>query len=234
MLFNHTGGTVSISGGIFQSISNNDVSKRVPVMPLLADGYAFYGKDADDTYTVVQDSRKTALENVKVLAHTDHAFMDGTCIACGALACEKGCIAHATIEHFTWHFKTMQELADQISGTGWIYLSYPSVTVKFLTDVTVTEPVTIGQCSTHINLDLDGHTISGELDTDPMIEANFGYGGDFVNGVYVLQCIAFQNGTIENTGSGAAIRLSGGATTLESVDVKGDLALTCNFAGRDN
>ncbi len=232
--FNFTGGTVSISGGIFQSISNNDVSKRVPVMPLLADGYAFYGKDADDTYTVVQDSRKTALENVKVLAHTDHIFMDGTCIACGALACEKGCIAHATIEHFTWHFKTMQELADQISGTGWIYLSYPSVTVKFLTDVTVTEPVTIGQCSTHINLDLDGHTISGELDTDPMIEANFGYGGGFVNGVYVLQCIAFQNGTIENTGSGAAIRLSGGATTLENVDVKGDLALTCNFAGRDN
>ena len=232
--FGFTGGNVNISGGIFQSISNSGVSTSTPVMSLLANGYAFYGKDEGGKYTAVQDGTKTVLENVKVLSHTDHTFVDGTCIACGALACEQGCIAHATILHYTWHFKTLQEIADQISGIEWIYLSYPSVTVKFLTDVTVTEPFTISKCSTHINLDLDGHKISGKLDTNPMIEVNFLYGAGSVNGVYILHCIAFQNGTIENTGSGEALRLSSGATTLENMNVVGDMALAYKFANSPN
>ena len=231
--FNYTGGNIDLSGGTFQSISNSNASASAPVMSLLADGYAFYGKDESGEYTVLQSSEETSLTDVKVLEHTKHSFLNGACIACGALTCKEGaCIAHWTFESPTYsyveHFKTLQALAGYFSH--WKWLDYSSVTVKFLTDVTVTEPLTFSQCDTHVILDLDGHTISGKLDT-PMIDVNFSYGGGVGAGnVYVLHCIAFQNGTIENTGSGAALRLSCGATTLENVNVNGDLVLTSKFA----
>ena len=231
--FNYTGGNIDLSGGTFQSISNSNASASAPVMSLLADGYAFYGKDESGEYTVLQSSEETSLTDVKVLEHTKHSFLNGACIACGALTCKEGaCIAHWTFESPTYsyveHFKTLQALAGYFSH--WKWLDYSSVTVKFLTDVTVTDPLTFSQCDTHVILDLDGHTISGKLDT-PMIDVNFSYGGGVGAGnVYVLHCIAFQNGTIENTGSGAALRLSCGATTLENVNVNGDLVLTSKFA----
>ena len=228
--FTHNG-TIAISGGTFKSIKSYIAEELQPLMSLLADGYAFYGKDADAKYTVLQDSRKTTLENVKVMDHTDHAFLNGACIACGALTCDKsnngeegGCIAHVTIENYTWHLKTLDQIAYHLSAVGQWSSNYETVTVEFLSDVTTDTPFRINQCLTLVTLDLNGHTISGELSSSPVAEVNYEYG---------TQRVILQNGTIENTAkNGTALQLSGGATTLENVNVKGDLVLTYNFAGR--
>ena len=228
--FTHNG-TIAISGGTFKSIKSYIAEELQPLMSLLADGYAFYGKDADKKYTVLQDSRETTLKNVKVMDHTDHAFLNGACIACGALTCDKsnngeegGCIAHVTIENYTWHLKTLDQIAYHLSAVGQWSSNYETVTVEFLSDVTTDTPFRINQCLTLVTLDLNGHTISGELSSSPVAEVNYEYG---------TQRVILQNGTIENTAkNGTALQLSGGATTLENVNVKGDLVLTYNFAGR--
>ncbi len=77
--FSYTGGTVDISGGTFQQLESSDDNSETPVMSLLAKGYAFYGKDENSEYTVLQKSTETKLEDVKVLPHT---HTSGTC-ACG-------------------------------------------------------------------------------------------------------------------------------------------------------
>ena len=231
--FRNNGGTIAICGGTFGEITNENASGTIPVMSLLADGYAFYGEDADEKYTVLQDSRETTLENVKVMDHTDHAFLNGACIACGALTCDKsnngeegGCIAHVTILHYTWHIKTLDQIAYHLSAVGQWSSNYPTVTVEFLSDVTTDTSFRIEQCLTYATLDLDGHTISGELSGSPVAEVNYLYG---------VHCVIIQNGTIENTAeNGTALQLSSGATTLENVDVKGDLALTYTFASSAN
>ena len=230
--FTHNG-TIAISGGTFKSIKSYIAEELQPLMSLLADGYAFYGKDADEKYTVLQNSSKTTLENVKVLEHTEHSFLNGACIACGALTCDKsnngeegGCIAHVTILHYTWHIKTLGQIAYHLSAVGQWSSNYPTVTVEFLSDVTTDTSFRIEQCLTYATLDLDGHTISGELSGSPVAEVNYLYG---------VHCVIIQNGTIENTAeNGTALQLSSGATTLENVDVKGDLALTYTFASSAN
>ena len=231
--FRNNGGTIAISGGTFGEITNTNANGKISVAPLLADECAFYGKDASGDYTVLQNSSKTTLENVKVLEHTEHSFLNGACIACGALTCDKsnngeegGCIAHVTILHYTWHIKTLDQIAYHLSAVGQWSGNYPTVTVEFLSDVTTDTSFRIEQCLTYATLDLDGHTISGELSGSPVAEVNYLYG---------VHCVIIQNGTIENTAeNGTALQLSSGATTLENVDVKGNLALTYTFASSAN
>ena len=234
--FTHNG-TIAISGGTFKSIKSYIAEELQPLMSLLADGYAFYGKDADEKYTVLQDSRETTLENVKVMDHTDHAFLNGACIACGALTCDKsnngeegGCIAHAVwspwADNPTWgttHIKTLDELRKKITdgGTNWSEMNpdTANATVTFLSDVTVDKTFLIDQYFAQIFLDLNGHTLSGELQ-EPIITANFSAGNPI---------IAIRNGTIENTGTGEAIRLERGRVTLENVNVTGDMAIAYQY-----
>ena len=232
--FCNNGGTIAIRGGTFGEITNENASGKIPVMSLLADGYAFYGKDADEKYTVLQDSRETTLENVKVMDHTDHAFLNGACIACGALTCDKsnngeegGCIAHAVWSPWaddpTWgttHIKTLDELRKKITdgGTYWSEMNpdAANATVTFLSDVTVDKRFLIDKYFAQIFLDLNGHTLSGELQ-EPIITANFSAGNPIING------------TIENTGTGEAIRLEWGRVTLENVNVTGDMAIAYQY-----
>ena len=235
--FRNNGGTIAIRGGTFGEITNENASGKIPVMSLLADGYAFYGKDADEKYTVLQDSRETTLENVKVMDHTDHAFLNGACIACGALTCDKsnngeegGCIAHAVWSPWaddpTWgttHIKTLDELRKKITdgGTYWSEMNpdAANATVTFLSDVTVDKTFLIDKYFAQIFLDLNGHTLSGELQ-EPIITANFSAGNPI---------IAIRNGAIENTGTGEAIRLEWGRVTLENVNVTGDMAIAYQY-----
>ena len=113
-----------------------------------------------------------------------------------------------------------------MSGAGEWSSKYKTINVKFLSDVTTDKPFCINQCFTCVTLDLNGHTISGELSGSPVAEVNFGYG---------TQRVIIQNGTIENTAeNGAALRLSDGATTLENVNAKGDLILTSKFVENGN
>ena len=71
-------GTIAISGGTFGTITNINGSSSIPLMPLLADNYAFYQGDN------AQNSTEKTLTNVTVRPHT-HSFENGKC-ACGVAA----------------------------------------------------------------------------------------------------------------------------------------------------
>ncbi len=73
--FRNNGGTIAISGGTFGTITNTNGSSSIPLMPLLADNYAFYQGDN------AQNSTEKTLTNVTVRPHT-HSFENGKC-ACG-------------------------------------------------------------------------------------------------------------------------------------------------------
>lgn len=144
-------------------------------------------------------------------------------------SCDQNCIAHAIVpgynpgEVWRWHFQTPDALLEMTGD--WIAQSLPTVTVKFLQNVEVTKTLKFSKCNTHIILDLNGHTIYGDLTSDPVVEVNYNYG------LADEHCITFRNGTIKNTAkNGTALKLSGGATTLEDVNVQGDLVLTRSFA----
>ena len=76
--FLNNGGTLAISGGTFGTITNTNGSGSIPLMPLLADNYAFYQGDN------AQDGNATELTNVTVRPHT-HSFENGKC-DCGVAA----------------------------------------------------------------------------------------------------------------------------------------------------
>ncbi len=76
--FRNNGGTIAISGGTFGTITNTNGSSSIPLMPLLADNYAFYQGDN------AQNSTEKTLTNVTVRPHT-HSFENGKC-ACGVAA----------------------------------------------------------------------------------------------------------------------------------------------------
>ena len=65
--FRNNGGTIAISGGTFGTITNINGSSSIPLMPLLADNYAFYQGDN------AQNSTEKTLTNVTVRPHT-HSF----------------------------------------------------------------------------------------------------------------------------------------------------------------
>ena len=196
-------------------------------------GLALYAENAG---TAVRIEKNTLISQIDPASRSfyvgtcsDHwSGKDGTCVYCGAtVAAGDDCIAHATTDSYVWHFKTLQDLVNEIEGVKWIDQNYKTVPVKFLKDVTATETLKISKCSTRIILDLDGHTISGNLDV-PVVDVNYTYG------LANSHCIAIQNGTIENTGTGAALKLSCGATTLEDVDIKGDTVFTLLFFNSSN
>lgn len=76
--FLNNGGTIAISGGTFGTITNINGSSSIPLMPLLADNYAFYQGDN------AQNSTEKTLTNVTVRPHT-HSFENGKC-DCGVAA----------------------------------------------------------------------------------------------------------------------------------------------------
>ena len=60
--FLNNGGTIAISGGTFGTITNANGSGPIPLMPLLANGYAFYST-SDNTYTSADN--QTTLSSVR-------------------------------------------------------------------------------------------------------------------------------------------------------------------------
>ena len=59
-------------------------------------------------------------------------------------------------------------IAYHLSAVGQWSSNYETVTVEFLSDVTTDTPFRINQCLTLVTLDLNGHTISGELSSSPV------------------------------------------------------------------
>ena len=141
--FSNNGGTIAISGGTFESITNNDASGKIPLMPLLADGYAFFDKDGN----VLNGTAKT-LTDVEVKRHT-HSVTGGVC-PCGAEF-----VASVTHDEAIAYYTTLQGAVDNAKDGD---------TITLLNNVALTEPLSIelnwDTGADTFTLDLNGRTIS--------------------------------------------------------------------------
>ena len=128
-------------------------------------------------------------------------------------------IAEAVADGYTsyvYKMKTVDEILSNISsGTN-----YKTVVFTMLKDVELTETLKFSKCYTNVVLDLNGKTLSGDLE-DTLFAVDYG----FISETSLL----IKNGTIRNTGNGAALRLVDGKTMLKDVDVNGDIIFTGSF-----
>ena len=231
--------SATLHNGIGYFIWNTSNPDYDGVKALFADGTLLFDKDGNyiditkadywQTDSSEEESFTATIfaysEECSVKPHT-HTIVNGKCSVCGELAGD-GCIAHAVWSPWaddpkwgTTCIKTMDELREKITSPSTYWSDFDkNATVTFLCDVTVDKTFLIDRYFTNIIIDLNGHTLSGDLD-DPIITANF------VSGPAT---IVFKNGKIVNTGNGEAIRLANGRVTLENVDVTGDLSLTYDF-----
>ena len=151
--FYNRAGTVAISGGTFGAITNNDASTTIPLMSLLADGYAFY----DNNDTLQDGSKRDFLQDVTVKEHT-HTMVNNKCV-CGY-----------TCDHsngFTDEGKCKDCGTQFAAGIGETYYTdVPSAldaaadgqTVKLLANEMLPDGIYVSKTLT---LDLDGHSLSG-------------------------------------------------------------------------
>lgn len=128
-------------------------------------------------------------------------------------------IAEAVADGYTYYvykMKTVDEIISNISS----WTNYKTVVITMLKDVELTETLQFSRCYTNLVLDLNGKTLSGNLES-PLVAVDY----SFISGASIL----IKNGTIRNTGNGAAFRLVDGKTMLEDVDVSGDIIFTDSF-----
>lgn len=128
-------------------------------------------------------------------------------------------IAEAVADGYTdyvYKMKTMDEILSNISS----WTNYETVVITMLKDVELTETLKFSRCYTNVVLDLNGKTLSGNLE-DALVDVDYG----FILGASIF----IKNGTITNTGNGAALRLASGKTMLQDVDVNGDIIFTGSF-----
>ena len=137
--FRNNGGTIAISGGTFDTITNINGSSSSPLMPLLADNYAFYqGDDA-------QKSTEKTLTNVTVRPHT-HSFENGKC-DCG--------VAAIVVDNNNSCYNTLQAALDAAADNA----SIASVTLG----QDLTEDVTFsGSAAGSLTLNMNGHKLETE------------------------------------------------------------------------
>ena len=229
--------TATLHNGITYLTKNTSQPDYDVVKAFFADGSLLFDKDGkyiDITKAEYWESGSTEEYSISVFQYGEesivkphtHTIVNGKCSVCGERAGD-GCIAHAVWSPWaddpnwrTTHITTMDELREMITSPSTYWSDFDkNATVTFLCDVTVDKTFLIDRYFTNIIIDLNGHTLSGDLD-GPVITANF------VSGPAT---IVFKNGKIVNTGNGEAIRLAKGRVTLENVDVTGDLSLTYDF-----
>ena len=137
--FLNNGGTIAISGGTFGTITNINGSGSIPLMPLLADNYAFYQGDN------AQNSTVETLTNVTVKPHT-HSFENGKC-GCG--------VAAIVADNNNSCYNTLQAALDAAANDATI----TSVTLG----QDLTEDVTFnGSAAGALTLNMNGHKLETE------------------------------------------------------------------------
>ena len=137
--FRNNGGTIAISGGTFGTITNINVSSSSPLMPLLADNYAFYQGDN------AQDGNATELADVTVKEHT-HSFENGKC-DCG--------VAAIVVDNNNSCYNTLQAALGAAANNA----SITSVTLG----QDLTEDVTFsGSAAGSLTLNMNGHKLEAE------------------------------------------------------------------------
>lgn len=139
VLFRNNGGTIAISGGTFDAITNTNGSGSIPLMPLLADNYAFYQGDN------AQNSTENTLTNVTVKPHT-HSFENGKC-GCG--------VAAIVVDNNNSCYSTLQAALDAAANNA----SITSVTLG----QDLTEDVMFsGSAAGSLTLNMNGHKLETE------------------------------------------------------------------------
>ena len=137
--FLNNGGTIAISGGTFGTITNINGSSSIPLMPLLADNYAFYQGDN------AQNSTEKTLTNVTVRPHT-HSFENGKC-DCG--------VAAIVVDNHNSCYNTLQAALGAAANNA----SVTSVTLG----QDLTEDVTFsGSAAGSLTLNMNGHKLETE------------------------------------------------------------------------
>ena len=137
--FLNNGGTIAISGGTFGTITNINGSGSIPLMPLLADNYAFYQGDN------AQKSTEKTLTNVTVRPHT-HSFENGKC-DCG--------VAAIVVDNNNSCYNTLQAALGAAADDA----SITSVTLG----QDLTEDITFsGSAAGSLTLNMNGHKLETE------------------------------------------------------------------------
>ena len=137
--FLNNGGTIAISGGTFGTITNTNGSSSSPLMPLLADNYAFYQGDN------AQNSTEKTLTNVTVRPHT-HSFENGKC-DCG--------VAAIVVDNNNSCYNTLQAALGAAADNA----SITSVTLG----QDLTEDITFsGSAAGSLTLNMNGHKLEAE------------------------------------------------------------------------
>ena len=181
--------STQLEHGAFEKIKiYTEYSPNLTVGALLAEGYAFYGKDATSgEYTVLQKMGETELKDVKVLPHT-HTYKDGVC-DCGD-ECDVLLVG-------VKKFDSIQDAVDAIleSGTreGTILLAKDRA-----------ENVSIDSQDAKITIDLGGNTWTADLRDGKASPVLFitGKSGGTGSAYKHESVVTLQNGTIKQGGSG--------------------------------
>ena len=140
--FRNNGGTIAISGGTFEKISNNDTNTPQPLMLLLAKDCAFVN---ESNTSDVQDGTKTSLTEVMVKEHT-HTFENGKC-DCG--------VAAIVVDNNNSFYNTLQAALNAAADNA----SITSVTLG----QDLTEDVTFNRSAAgSLTLNMNGHKLETE------------------------------------------------------------------------
>lgn len=197
--FRNNGGTIAISGGTFDTITNSDASSTIPLMPLLANGYAFYKDNA------VQDSTAKTMTDVTVGAHTHVPDENGKC-ACGASII-------ASVKTADGTERTYGSFTDALAAA----VESNDSTLQLLYDIDLGDTkYGVSVDSGKFTLDLNSKTLSGKVYYQLLT----------VSGT---ADITIKNGKLVNTfshdspamnrGLANAIQITGGTAVLENVEV---------------
>lgn len=217
--FRNNGGTIAISGGTFGTITNINGSSSSPLMPLLADNYAFYQGDN------AQNSTEKTLTNVTVRPHT-HSFENGKC-DCGA-----SYVASVTTSNgVTTNYTSLDDALDAAKDGD---------TVKLLGDAEITKWRSL---TAAITLDLNGKTITTQSKAELYIHAqvivqdnstgkNGGMAGTYLLNVQEKGDLIIQSGTFDGkiTINVGKLTIEGGIFKQE-VDLRGGDSDSVFFSG---
>ena len=182
-------GETKLAHGTFGKITvDSTATTKVTMGALLAEGYAFYGKDATSgEYTVLQKMGETELKDVKVLPHT-HTYKDGVC-ECGD-TCDVLLVG-------VKKFDSIQDAVDYILASktreGTILLAKDRA-----------ENVSIDSQDAKITIDLGGNTWTADLKDGKASPVLFitGKSGGTGSAYKHESVVTVQNGTIKQGGSG--------------------------------
>ena len=223
--FLNNGGTIAISGGTFGTITNINGSSSIPLMPLLADNYAFYQGDN------AQDSTEKTLTNVTVRPHT-HSFENGKC-DCG--------MAAIVVDNNNSCYNTLQTALDAAADDA----SVTSVTLG----QDLTEDVMFsGSAAGSLTLNMNGHKLeteagvplivtggtlriegAGEINQNTASNANAFPAIALTGGKLVIAGDLTAQGGYDSSGRKPAIRAEEGELDLQgNVSLNGGLTMLGN------